>query len=92
MLEAGAEAVGEAFYKRMAAMAEGGTTPLEVGAALAVFLGSADSDGITGRLISAPWDPWGRLQDHRAELDPSDVYTLRRIVPRDRGIGWDDQG
>ena len=50
LLAAGAEAVGEAFYKRMAAMAEGGTTPLEVGAALAVFLGSADSDGITGRL------------------------------------------
>lgn len=91
LLGAGAEAVGEAFYKRMAAMADGGTTPLEVGAALAVFLASADSDGITGRLISAPWDSWRRLQQHRAALDPSDIYTLRRIVPKDRGQGWDEE-
>ena len=49
--------------------AEGGT-PLETGAALAVFLGSAASDGITGRLLSAVWDPVGRrCPQHRADLD-----------------------
>lgn len=88
LLAAGADAVGERFYARMKQMAEGGTTPLEVGAALAVFLGSADSDGITGRLISAPWDPWAGLPARRAELDATDIYTLRRIVPGDRGKDW----
>ncbi len=91
LLAAGAEAVGDSFYARMAAMADGGTTPLEVGARLAVFLGSAASDGISGRLISAPWDPWDTLQQRRAELDGSDIYTLRRIVPKDRGLTWDDK-
>jgi len=44
--------------------------------ALAVFLGSAASDGITGRLIAAQWDDWESL---RPPL-PDDLYTLRRVV------------
>ncbi len=91
LLSAGATAVGESFYARMKTLAEGGATPLEVGAALAVYLGSPESDGITGRLISAPWDPWERLQEHRDDLDRSDIYTLRRIVPKDRGKAWGDR-
>ena len=91
LLAAGATAVGESFYARMKKLAGEGTTPLEVGAALAVYLGSAASDGITGRLISAPWDPWGTLHQHRAELESTDIYTLRRIVPRDRGQDWGNE-
>lgn len=91
LLAAGTETVGEAFYDRMKKLADSGTTPLEVGAALAVYLGSAESDGITGRLLSAPWDPWETLHEHRADLDASDVYTLRRIVPKDRGQTWGER-
>ena len=58
------------------------------GADLAVFLGSAASDGITGKLLSAVWDPWAALPVHRADLDRTDVYTLRRITPADRGFDW----
>ena len=88
LIAAGPESVGQAFFDRMSKLAEEGGTPLERGAALAVFLASADSDGITGRLLSAPWDPWEALQQHRGDLDASDIYTLRRIVPKDRGKGW----
>ncbi len=56
---------------------------------LAVFLASSASDGITGRLISAIWDPWQSLQQRREELAGTDIYTLRRIVPKDRGLHWD---
>ncbi len=45
---------------------------------------SPASDGISGRLIAAPWDPWPELGARAAELTGSDVYTLRRIVPEDR--------
>jgi NAD(P)-dependent dehydrogenase (short-subunit alcohol dehydrogenase family) len=89
LLEAGPAAVGDAMYERMKRIAGEGGTPLERGAALAVFLASAASDGITGRLLSAVWDPWETLPDHAAELSGSDVYTLRRIVPSDRGFSWD---
>lgn len=89
LLAAGPDAVGPAFYDRMKRIADGGATPLETGAALTVFLASAASDGITGKLLSAVWDPWAELPAHRADLDRTDVYTLRRIVPKDRGLPWD---
>jgi hypothetical protein len=73
----------------MKKIADEGGTPLEKGAALTVFLGSAASDGITGRLLSAVWDPWDELPRHRDELQGTDIYTLRRIVPSDRGRRWD---
>jgi NAD(P)-dependent dehydrogenase (short-subunit alcohol dehydrogenase family) len=91
VLAAGHGAVPQDFYDRMVKTKAEGGTPLEVGAALAVFLGSAASDGITGRLISAVWDPWASLPDHRGDLDESDVYTIRRIVPKDRGFRWGDK-
>jgi 3-oxoacyl-[acyl-carrier protein] reductase len=72
----------------MKKVSESGTTPLEVGASLCAYLASAASDGITAKLISAAWDPWAELQEHRADLDQSDIYTLRRIVPKDRGKTW----
>jgi len=69
----------------------GKTTPLSLGADLAVFLASDASKGITGRLISAQWDKWEDWPDHLAELADSDLYTLRRITGRDRGKIWGDK-
>jgi NAD(P)-dependent dehydrogenase (short-subunit alcohol dehydrogenase family) len=90
VLSAGPDAVGQDFFDRMVKTKAQGGTPLEAGAALAVFLASATSDGITGRLISAVWDPWSNLPSRREDLDRSDVYTLRLIVPKDRGMAWGD--
>lgn len=91
VLEAGPEAVGQDFYSRMLEQNSTGGTPPELGAKLAVFLGSAASDGITGKLISAVWDPWDTLPDHLSDLQGADVYTLRRIVPQDRGMSWGEK-
>jgi NAD(P)-dependent dehydrogenase (short-subunit alcohol dehydrogenase family) len=90
VLKAGPEKVGAAFYERSVEQRTTGGTPLSRGAELAVFLGSSLSDGITGKLISAVWDPWERLAEHRDDLSHSDVYTLRRVVPKDRGMSWGD--
>jgi 3-oxoacyl-[acyl-carrier protein] reductase len=88
VLAAGPERVGEAFYSKSIRQREEGGVPLEKGAALATFLASAASDGITGRLLSAVWDDWTRLPERRGALEKSDVYTLRRIVPEDRRLEW----
>jgi NAD(P)-dependent dehydrogenase (short-subunit alcohol dehydrogenase family) len=90
VLEAGPEKVGAAFYERALKQRSEGGAPLDRGAALAVYLASAESDGISGKLLSAIWDPWESLAEHRGEL-AGDVYTLRRIVPRDRGYDWGDR-
>ena len=88
VLAAGPDKVGRAFYERSMKQHADGGVPLEKGAALAVFLASAASDGITGRLLSAAWDDWATLPQRRDELARSDIYTLRRIVPEDRRLSW----
>jgi NAD(P)-dependent dehydrogenase (short-subunit alcohol dehydrogenase family) len=91
VLDAGPDAVGEAFFDRMVKQQQVGGAPLSRGASLAVHLGSAASDGITGKLLSAVWDPWETLRDHADDLRNTDVYTLRRIVPSDRKLDWGDR-
>jgi 3-oxoacyl-[acyl-carrier protein] reductase len=85
VLAAGPEKVGEDFYRRSLKQRDEGGVPLDKATALAVFLASARSDGISGRLLSALWDDWAALPEKRDTLAKSDVYTLRRIVPEDRG-------
>jgi len=90
VLEAGPEIVGKVFYDRAIKQKETGGAPLEKGADLSVFLASPASDGVTGKLISAVWDPWQNFSEHQQDLLKSDIYTLRRIVPKDRGMDWGD--
>ena len=84
----GAERIGEGIHKRMSDTVEKGGASLENAAELAVYLLSRASDGINGRVISAVWDPWRSLAEHIQEIAGTDVYTLRRIVPKDRGMEW----
>jgi NAD(P)-dependent dehydrogenase (short-subunit alcohol dehydrogenase family) len=88
ILAAGPEKVGQTFFDKNKQWKETGAVPLSLGAELAVHLASAQTDGITGKLISAQWDPWAKLHEHRDELAKSDIYCLRRIVPEDRGKKW----
>ncbi len=66
---------------------EGGVPPEKV-AELALFLVSSESDGLSGRLISLLWDNWRDSPRHLEEIMSSDVYTLRRIIPSERGYQW----
>jgi len=70
--------------------AEGGAS-MDLVADLALFLSSQTARGITGKLISAVWDHWECWPDHITELEGSDLYTLRRIVGRNRGLSWGDR-
>jgi NAD(P)-dependent dehydrogenase (short-subunit alcohol dehydrogenase family) len=88
VLSAGPEKVGQSFYEASLRQKDSGGTPLDLGADLCVYLASSESDGITGKLISAVWDPWTDFSAHRQDLDKTDVYTLRRIVPGERGLPW----
>lgn len=88
ILAAGPETVGHVFYEQALKQKVNGGAPLDAGAELAVFLASASSDGISGKLISALWDPWASLPDHLDDLNSTDIYNLRRIVPEDRGKTW----
>jgi 3-oxoacyl-[acyl-carrier protein] reductase len=78
-LAAGKKAAGEAFFENTKKQIESGGVPAEKAANLTAFLLSPDSDGITGKFISAPWDPW-QENDFRSLLrSDKDFATLRRI-------------
>jgi NAD(P)-dependent dehydrogenase (short-subunit alcohol dehydrogenase family) len=88
VLDAGPDKVGPAFYRAAIEQREKGGTPLDAGANLCLYLASDESNGITGKLISATWDPWREFAKHREDLAKTDIYTLRRIVPGERGLSW----
>jgi NAD(P)-dependent dehydrogenase (short-subunit alcohol dehydrogenase family) len=70
-------------------IAQGGMS-ITRAADLCVYLASSASNGITGRLISAAWDPWPFTPERAQKLTATDIYTLRRITDRDRGMDWRD--
>jgi NAD(P)-dependent dehydrogenase (short-subunit alcohol dehydrogenase family) len=86
VLELGPQRAGEAEYQAALKQKATGGASLEKAIGLVVYLLSSDSDQISGRLLSAPWDPWPTLGKHVSTLAKSDVYTLRRIVPEERNL------
>lgn len=88
IISAGPDRVGKDFYERSLKQKEDGGASMSKAAELCVYLGADESDGITGKLISAVWDPWKDLARHLNKLKSSEIYTLRRIVPADRGEDW----
>lgn len=78
VLNAGKEAAGGEYEEALIRKEKGGTPP-ETAAELVLFLASESSNGITGKLISAPWDPWrDKAFQNRLRTD-KDLATLRRI-------------
>lgn len=82
----GPDVAGQAEFDAAVKQKAGGGASLERALDLVEWLLSAKSDGVSGKLLSAPWDPWPGLGEHVSSLARSDVYTLRRIVPEDRGM------
>ncbi len=77
ILSAGPEALGErehAAHRKIA-----GEGAVERAARLVGYLASPESDGLTGRTISARYDPWPFDQAMKSKIVNSDLYTLRRM-------------
>ncbi len=88
ILALGAGVVGEAEYQSALKQKDASGSALGKALDLVEWLVSEASDGISGRLISAQWDPWPTLAQNVRALSDGDVYTLRRITPEDRGFHW----
>jgi NAD(P)-dependent dehydrogenase (short-subunit alcohol dehydrogenase family) len=88
-LAAGPGKVGQTDYEKALRQKHEGGSSLSRAADLCVNLLAKQSDGISGKLISAVWDPWEKLSSYREKLEASDIYALRRITPQDRGLNWE---
>jgi NAD(P)-dependent dehydrogenase (short-subunit alcohol dehydrogenase family) len=85
VLALGPTLTGAAEYAAAQKQKSSGGAPLEKALSLVEWLLSPASDGVSGRLIAAQWDPWSNLQLNTEKLVATDIYTLRRIIPEDRG-------
>ena len=90
VLAQGAAVVGKAEFERASKQSRDNAAELAKVLGLVEFLLSPRSDGISGKLISAVWDPWEKLDQFKNDLN-SDIYTLRRITPKNRGKTWGDK-
>ncbi len=76
-LSAGPEAAGDYFAETQRRL-EKAVSP-QVAAGLVLFLAHPESAGITGRLISAPWDPWKETRWLERLRETPSLGRLRRI-------------
>ncbi len=75
-----APGAGEAEVRKAREILEGGPGSVGRVVGLVRFLASPQSDGLTGRLISAVWDEWETFADRLDEIRGSELYTMRRIT------------
>jgi len=90
MIEAGSNRIGESLYRKSLQRFEGNFDFYQKPFNLIEFLIENQAERITGKLISAEWDDWKSWANHIDVLSNSDLYTLRRIIGRDRGVDWGD--
>ena len=79
-LEAGTDVGGQEMKIDQRLLEEGGTKP-ERPAAWVVYLASARSDGLSGRLLAAVWDPWEDFDV--AAVMATEAFTVRRLKQED---------
>ncbi|MBI2339352.1 MAG: SDR family oxidoreductase [Deltaproteobacteria bacterium] len=80
-LEAGEEVVGEGYYRFTREKMKKGSVPLDLVVKCILFLISPESNGLSGKTISASFDKWGAdvFRASIKEIMNSDLYTLRRM-------------
>jgi 3-oxoacyl-[acyl-carrier protein] reductase len=78
-LAAGPDKVGQAHFDKVQRELAKGGVPAGKSAELTTFLLSAESDGITGKYLSAAWDPWQDPAFQERLRNDQDFATLRRI-------------
>jgi 3-oxoacyl-[acyl-carrier protein] reductase len=77
---------GDEHAKAVSAFENGDSLPTAA-LDLVAYLALEAPRALTGKLISAIWDPWRDFAGREVDL-ATDIYTLRRIVPNDRGMSW----
>ncbi|PIU52695.1 MAG: hypothetical protein COS90_10110 [Deltaproteobacteria bacterium CG07_land_8_20_14_0_80_60_11] len=68
-------------YQQCLERRQSGGTPVGLICALVLFLASQDSGALTGKLISAPHDPWREWIGKAEALNASPMFTIRRLDP-----------
>ena len=84
VLSAGSEKLGSEHYnQRIKQLKNGGIGP-EKAANCAIYLLSRKSEGLTGKMLSAVWDPYETFLNTE-QLSKSDKFTMKRVIDDNGG-------
>ena len=86
-LNAGPQNIGKKFYNKLLEVKKNGGDDINISVNL-IFELSKKNNKINGKIISALWDEWHKFKYNFKKLNASDVYTLRRIVGKERNLGF----
>ena len=79
-LDAGEKMVGKEMYAKLLKQKEEGGVSPQKAAELCLFLASEDSDGLSGKLLSAVWDDWRSWDAAKIkEIMGSPKLNIRRV-------------
>jgi NAD(P)-dependent dehydrogenase (short-subunit alcohol dehydrogenase family) len=88
-MAAGAAGAGPVHHEHTRKLLQQGAVPMEVVVDCVRFLLSPVAAGLTGKTISASFDPWRRadFREHVSEINASELYTMRRVNPNQLAAG-----
>jgi 3-oxoacyl-[acyl-carrier protein] reductase len=90
MIEAGSTKIGADLFSKSLQKRSSRKDSTELALKLVDFLISQKGEKITGKLISAEWDNWSEWSKYIGVIS-KDLYTLRRIVGKDRNFEIGDK-
>ncbi len=85
-LEADKNSIGDKNWNDLQNRLASGGDPIDKAPELALFIASQNRKELNGRVISAIWDNWEEISNQKEKFIETDVFQMRRIVPKDRGI------
>ena len=80
IIKSGPNKVGTVFYKNALKQKKSGGASIDNAVNLITFLASPQSDGITGKLISAVWDNWKEWPQHIRKFSNNSPIFINLIV------------
>lgn len=87
--KAGPKKIGKEHYKLMKKVIKYGGDDVSVAADLCNVLINPKNK-INGKIISAKWDNWKKITNNHKKINASDVFTVRRVSGKDRGLSYLD--
>lgn len=85
-LKADKNSIGENNWQALQERLASGGEPIEKTPELALFIASQNRKELNGRVISAIWDDWEKISKQKEKIIDTDIFQMRRIVPKDRDI------
>lgn len=85
-LKADKTSIGEKNWRAFQDRLASGGNSIDKAPELALFIACKNRKELNGRVISAVWDDWEKISKQKEKIIDTDIFQMRRIVPKDRDI------